>query len=100
MSTSLQVLLCMLNHVTSFRNLQLGSFLCIKVWDVISNDEAIAIVSSAPDREKSAKRLVECAVRAWKLKRRGIATDDISAICIFLHNHTSSHSVRPVITPL
>lgn len=70
------------------------------VWDVISNEEAIVIVSSAPDREKSAKRLVECAVRAWKLKRRGIATDDISAICLFLHNHTLSHNVHPVITPI
>ena len=74
--------------------------MCIKVWDVISNEEAIAIVSSTPDREKSAKRLVECAVRAWKLKRRGIATDDISAICLFLHNHTSSHTIHSVITPL
>ncbi|KAI3972003.1 hypothetical protein MKX01_030204 [Papaver californicum] len=55
------------------------------VWDVISNEEAVRIVSSTPDRGKSAKRLVECAVKAWKRKRRGIAIDDISAVCLFFH---------------
>uniref|UniRef100_A0A2P2JL21 protein-serine/threonine phosphatase n=1 Tax=Rhizophora mucronata TaxID=61149 RepID=A0A2P2JL21_RHIMU len=56
------------------------------VWDVISIQEAVQIVSSTPDREKSAKRLVECAVRAWNYKRRGIAMDDMSAICLFFHS--------------
>ncbi|XP_058223699.1 probable protein phosphatase 2C 34 isoform X1 [Rhododendron vialii] len=55
------------------------------VWDVISNEEAVEIVSSTPDRAKAAKRLVENAVRAWRRKRRGIAMDDISAICLFFH---------------
>ncbi|XVF28273.1 hypothetical protein REPUB_Repub15cG0015600 [Reevesia pubescens] len=55
------------------------------VWDVISNEEAVEIVSSTEDREKSAKRLVQCAIRAWKYKKKGIATDDISAICLFFH---------------
>jgi len=53
------------------------------VWDVISNKEAVEIVSSTKDKAKSGKRLVECAVRAWKRKRRGIAVDDCSAICLF-----------------
>ena len=52
---------------------------------MISNQEAVQVVFSTPDREKSAKRLVECAVRAWKNKKRGIAMDDISAICLFFH---------------
>ncbi|KAI3883909.1 hypothetical protein MKX03_017372 [Papaver bracteatum] len=56
------------------------------VWDVISNEEAVRIVSSTLDRGKSAKRLVECAVKAWKRKRKGIAIDDISAICLFFHS--------------
>lgn len=56
------------------------------VWDVISNQEAVNIVSLSPGREESAKRLVEHAVRAWKRKRPGIAVDDISAICLFFHS--------------
>ncbi|KAJ0961135.1 hypothetical protein J5N97_000885 [Dioscorea zingiberensis] len=55
------------------------------VWDVVSNQEAIQIVSSTKERGKAAKRLVECAVRAWKRKRKGIAVDDCSAICLFFH---------------
>ncbi|KAK9292555.1 hypothetical protein L1049_020529 [Liquidambar formosana] len=64
------------------------------VWDVISNQEAVQIVSSTPDRAKSAKRLVECAALAWKHKRRGIAMDDISAICLFFQTPTLSHQVH------
>ncbi|KAK7269391.1 hypothetical protein RIF29_22117 [Crotalaria pallida] len=60
------------------------------VWDVISNQEAVDIVAKTQDRAKSAKRLVECAMHAWKRKRRGIAMDDISAICLFFHSSSSS----------
>ncbi|CAG7890899.1 hypothetical protein IGI04_004004 [Brassica rapa subsp. trilocularis] len=56
------------------------------VWDVISNEEAIDIVSSTAERPKAAKRLVEQAVKAWNKKRRGIAMDDISAVCLFFHS--------------
>lgn len=59
------------------------------VWDVLSNDEAVRIVAGTPDREKAAKRLVECAVRAWRHRRRGIAVDDCSAICLFFHSPPS-----------
>lgn len=55
------------------------------VWDVISNQEAVEIVYSTPAHSKAAKQLVDHAVRAWKRKRRGIAIDDISAICLFFH---------------
>ncbi|KAK4802242.1 hypothetical protein SAY86_000445 [Trapa natans] len=61
-----------------------------KVWDVVTNQEAVEIVSSTPDRAKSAKRLVEGAMRAWRRKRPEIAMDDISAICLFFHSSSPS----------
>ncbi|KAF5463360.1 hypothetical protein F2P56_019279 [Juglans regia] len=64
------------------------------VWDVVSNQEAVEIVSSTPDRAKSAKRLVEFAVHGWKSKRRGIAMDDISAICLFFHSSPFSPALQ------
>lgn len=60
------------------------------VWDVVSNEKAVEIVSSAVDREESAKRLVEYAAIQWKRKRPGFATDDISVVCLFFHNPSSS----------
>ncbi|KAL5701059.1 hypothetical protein ACHQM5_026438 [Ranunculus cassubicifolius] len=63
------------------------------VWDVISNQEAVEIVSSTPERAMASKRLVECASRAWKRKRRGIALDDMSAVCLFLHCSPSSQKI-------
>uniref|UniRef100_A0A6N2KTL7 PPM-type phosphatase domain-containing protein n=1 Tax=Salix viminalis TaxID=40686 RepID=A0A6N2KTL7_SALVM len=69
------------------------------VWDVISNQEAVQIVSSATDKAKAAKRLVQSAVQAWKRKRKGIAMDDISAICLFFHSSPSSLQVHPATTP-
>lgn len=65
-----------------------------QVWDVISNEEAVQIVSSAPKREKSAKMLVKRAARAWKTKRPGVAVDDISAICMFFHSSSTSYHVQ------
>lgn len=69
------------------------------VWDVISNQEAVEIVSTTADRANSAKRLVECAGRAWKRKRKSIAMDDISAICLFFHSSPSLPQIHPVSTP-
>ncbi|KAJ1395328.1 PPM-type phosphatase domain [Sesbania bispinosa] len=59
------------------------------VWDVISNQEAMKIVSETQHKEKAAKRLVKCAIREWKRKRSGIAMDDMSAICLFFHSSPS-----------
>ncbi|CAN8259073.1 unnamed protein product [Cochlearia groenlandica] len=55
------------------------------MWDVMSNEEAVEIVKGVKDRRKSAKRLVERAMMLWRRKRRSIAMDDISALCLFFH---------------
>ncbi|XP_071729792.1 probable protein phosphatase 2C 73 [Rutidosis leptorrhynchoides] len=69
------------------------------VWDVVSNEEAVEIISSTVDKSKSAKRLVECATRAWRRKRKNIATDDMSAVCLFFNHDThSSQKVHLVTT--
>ncbi|XP_076890444.1 putative protein phosphatase 2C 73 [Bidens hawaiensis] len=54
------------------------------VWDVVSNEMAVEIVAAG--REESAKRVVEYAAAQWKRKRPGYAADDISVVCLFLHN--------------
>lgn len=66
---------------------------------MISNQEAVEIVSSTPDRAKAAKRLVESAAHAWKRKRKGIAMDDISAICLFFNSSPQNEEVPLVSTP-
>ncbi|XP_024996258.1 probable protein phosphatase 2C 34 [Cynara cardunculus var. scolymus] len=56
------------------------------VWDVVSNEKAVEIVSSATERDEAAKRIVDYAAGQWKLKRPGYAVDDISVVCLFFHN--------------
>ncbi|KAF4346319.1 hypothetical protein G4B88_026328 [Cannabis sativa] len=58
--------------------------------NISTNDHFVILASDG--KEKSARRLVECAARAWKSKRRGIAQDDISAICLFFHSPTTNIS--------
>ncbi|XP_076920663.1 putative protein phosphatase 2C 34 [Bidens hawaiensis] len=61
------------------------------VWDVVSNEKAVEIVSSSEaERDEAAKRLVEYAATQWKYKRPGFAADDISVVCIFFNNASSS----------
>ncbi|KAG9455583.1 hypothetical protein H6P81_000091 [Aristolochia fimbriata] len=54
------------------------------VWDVLSNEEVVFIVSSAESEEAAAQALVEEAVRAWKHKFPCTRADDCTAICLFL----------------
>ncbi|KAL5182574.1 putative protein phosphatase 2C 73 [Glycine soja] len=67
-----------------------------RVWDVISNQEAVKIVSATSHKEKAAQRLVKCAIHEWKRKKSGIAMDDMSAICLFFHS-SPSHQLPPAI---
>lgn len=54
------------------------------IWDVLSNKEVVKIVSSASDRSKAARQLVDRAVRAWRRKFPTSMVDDCAAVCLFL----------------
>ncbi|MED6130322.1 hypothetical protein PIB30_000219 [Stylosanthes scabra] len=62
------------------------------VWDVLSNEEAVKIVSSSSSSggERAAERVVKRAIHEWKRKRSSIAMDDMSVICLFFHSHSVS----------
>ncbi|KAG4919966.1 hypothetical protein JHK85_058247 [Glycine max] len=63
------------------------------VWDVLSNEEAVAIISSAP-RSSAARMLVEAAIHAWKTKLPLTKVDDCSVVCLFFHSDSDSDSLR------
>ncbi|XWS63382.1 hypothetical protein CRYUN_Cryun06bG0092300 [Craigia yunnanensis] len=54
------------------------------VWDVLSNEEVVEIVSSAPTRSSAARILVDSAAREWKLKYPTSKMDDCAVVCLFL----------------
>lgn len=56
----------------------------VQVWDVLSNEEVVEIVSSAPSRSSAARVLVESAAREWKLKYPTSKMDDCAVVCLFL----------------
>ncbi|XP_043689771.1 probable protein phosphatase 2C 66 [Telopea speciosissima] len=63
------------------------------VWDVLSNKEVVDIVGAAPSRATAARALVDCAVRAWKLKFPTSRSDDCAVVCLFLEPPSSvSHA--------
>ncbi|XP_020531203.1 probable protein phosphatase 2C 66 isoform X2 [Amborella trichopoda] len=55
------------------------------VWDVLTNKEVVDIVWSAPSRTTAARALVECAVRAWRLKFPTSKSDDCAVVCLFFN---------------
>lgn len=54
------------------------------VWDVLTNEQVVELVASEPERAVAARRVVETAVRVWKLKRGNSRVDDCAAVCLFL----------------
>ncbi|KAK9689751.1 hypothetical protein RND81_09G078700 [Saponaria officinalis] len=62
------------------------------IWDVLSNEEVVAIVSSASSRASAARLLVESAAREWKLKYPTSKMDDCAVVCLFLDGKMDSES--------
>lgn len=62
------------------------------VWDVLSNEEVVEIVSSAPTRSSAARILVESAAREWKSKYPTSKMDDCAVVCLFLDGKMDSES--------
>ncbi|PSR95322.1 Protein like [Actinidia chinensis var. chinensis] len=62
------------------------------VWDVLSNEEVVDIVSSAPTRSSAARTLVDSAAREWKSKYPTSKMDDCAVVCLFLDGKMDSES--------
>ncbi|XP_057461208.1 probable protein phosphatase 2C 52 [Actinidia eriantha] len=60
------------------------------VWDVLSNEEVVEIVSSAPTRSSAARLVVESAAREWKSKYPTSKMDDCAVVCLFLDGKMDS----------
>lgn len=56
----------------------------LQVWDVLSNEDVVEIVSSSPTRSSAGKVLVEAAAREWKLKYPTSKMDDCAVVCLYL----------------
>ncbi|XP_076933229.1 putative protein phosphatase 2C 52 [Bidens hawaiensis] len=62
------------------------------IWDVLSNEQVIEIVSSAPTLASAARLLVESAAREWKSKYPTSKMDDCAVVCLFLDGKMDSES--------
>ncbi|PIM99368.1 Phosphoprotein phosphatase [Handroanthus impetiginosus] len=62
------------------------------VWDVLSNEEVVEIVASAPTRSSAARILVDSAAREWKAKYPTSKMDDCAVVCLFLDGKMDSES--------
>ncbi|CAA3009926.1 probable phosphatase 2C 52 [Olea europaea subsp. europaea] len=62
------------------------------VWDVLSNEEVVEIVSSASTRSSAARILVESAAREWKTKYPTSKMDDCAVVCLFIDGKMDSES--------
>ncbi|XP_026419262.1 probable protein phosphatase 2C 33 [Papaver somniferum] len=62
------------------------------VWDVLTNQEVVDIVASAPTQSAASHALVESAVRAWRSKYPTSKVDDCAVVCLFLKSSPTNNS--------
>lgn len=62
------------------------------VWDVLSNEEVVELVSSSSTRALASRSIVESAAREWKTKYPTSKMDDCAVICLFLDGKVDSES--------
>lgn len=74
-----------------FENKEVSFFITCslsQVWDVLSNEEVVAIVASSP-KSSAARVLVDSATRAWRLKYPTAKVDDCAVVCLYLDSNKS-----------
>uniref|UniRef100_A0A7N0T9G6 protein-serine/threonine phosphatase n=1 Tax=Kalanchoe fedtschenkoi TaxID=63787 RepID=A0A7N0T9G6_KALFE len=54
------------------------------VWDVLSNEQVVEIVASAPTRSSAARTVVDAASQEWRQKYPTSKMDDCAVVCLFL----------------
>ncbi|KAI5074319.1 hypothetical protein GOP47_0010280 [Adiantum capillus-veneris] len=54
------------------------------IWDVLTNEQVVEMVASAPDKSQVARTIVERAVYAWKSRQAALKADDCAVVCLFL----------------
>lgn len=57
---------------------------------MLSNEEVVDIVASAPVHSYAARSLVEAAVRSWRIQYPTSRVDDCAAVCLFLNSEGST----------
>lgn len=61
----------------------------LQIWDVLSNEEVVDIVASAP-QSTAARVLVESAVKAWRTKFPFCKVDDCAVVSLFFDSNSDS----------
>lgn len=60
-------------------------FLCVKVWDVLSNEEVATVVMKSESEGGAASAVTEAAANAWRQKYPNAKIDDISVVCLSIN---------------
>lgn len=59
---------------------------------MLSNNEVVDIIASAPTRSSAARALVESAVRSWRYKYPTSKVDDCAVVCLYLDSDSNTIS--------